>query len=207
MDGWAPPQKWFTDPGYFADILNHVITAEHLPVPLYATNTETLSNLTSELKKATSYFTLSDTVDEIGLTNFVSTNSNTTNYVSAVGINNTPTANGLPLLGKLNMARLAADMLLRIDQENKQIFSDKAEAFNDRGLRLFSDSPQMASSVYPVGVSIAVVNPPSATPPATPTNTNAQDPDYNQQLCGRADEQHVNRHRCRQQDKAIRSDC
>jgi hypothetical protein len=174
MDGWAPPQKWFNDPGYFATNLNRVITAEHLPVPPYATNNESLSNLTSELRNASSYFTLSDAVDEIGLTNFVSTDPKTTNYIFAVGITNTPTTNDLPLLGKLNMARLAADMLLRIDQENQRIFTDKAEAFYDRGLRTFSDSPQMVSSVYPVGVSIAVVNPPAATSPATPANTNAQ---------------------------------
>jgi hypothetical protein len=166
MDGWAPPTGWFTDLSVLQTNMECVIKQWHYPLSL-TNNVRTVFN---KLHNAGEYFFLDSSVDEPGLSNFVSTNAPKTPFMSAAGIDS-PSTNTGSLPGKLNLVRLAADMLLRIDDEHKALFKPGKYNKSDRGVRLFSASPRMVSLNYPVGVSLTVVNPPEGEKSSEKTNT------------------------------------
>lgn len=162
MDAWAPPPGWFTNSATLSSNISNVLASTGYPASL--TNGVT----TNDVRAASGYFFLSESADEPGLTNFVSTNASVTNFISAAGVPAPPSGDKLPLSGKLNLLRLAADMLLRIDDEHQTLLVNHLcpGKYSERG-----PSPRMVSRVYPVGVSLAVVNPPETQKSSEQTNS------------------------------------
>ena len=167
MNGWAPDHSWFnSDSPVLKTQIERVIQHEHYPPepPEYA------STIRPELSKAAEYFFLSSSKDERGLTNFIQTDK-CTEFMTAAGASDLPSddkAKALP--GKLNLIRLAADMLLRIDDEHQTLLVQRIGKYNERDVRCFSGSPRMLSRIYPVGVSLSVVTPPEDRKSSAKTN-------------------------------------
>ena len=106
MDGWAPPPGWFTNSATLSSNMYTVFMNTHYPASL--TNGVTTNNV----RDASGYFFLSDSVDEPGLKNFVSTNASVTNFISAAGVPEPPSGDKLPLSGKLNLLRQLVGMAI-----------------------------------------------------------------------------------------------
>lgn len=120
MDGWAPPTNWFTaDTNAVAMAMRRVIDDERLPAYRLPTNVPA-----ADLRQASDYFFLSSgKEDRSGMRDFLHTNF----FAPPL-----PTEN-LPLTGKNNLLRQAANMLLRMDEEHKTLLASSPPSFDDRG--------------------------------------------------------------------------
>ncbi len=167
MDGWAPPQQWFTKSGTLPDAAMEQAALEY-GFRLSTKYVEAVSEkFTSDdsLGDIKSYFRLdrTETCQVKVLTKFFPQDQGLTNST-------------LPLRGRSNLARRAVEMLTRIDEEHETLLLANLPSYTDRG-----PSPRMVSRSYPVGVSVSRVYPEdqtnaktggSAVPPAK-VNTNA----------------------------------